>query len=134
MNSNGSVGFVTPWKYFTRALNHPQTAAKIVQLSKVEVEYHVSRLPPCNRNFIYKQAKETRTQNTPLFDTKGTINVRNKDRRSTHSKAFLRSMNATYNFPPVLLKYFSVVADKVYIWSMVKYPFLNPAWASTIFS
>ena len=28
LNSNGSVGFVTPWKYLTRALNHPQTAAK----------------------------------------------------------------------------------------------------------
>ena len=66
-------------------------------------------------------------------DNPAFTSVRNKDARSTESKAFLRSMNARYNFPPFLLKYFSMIADKVYIWSIVEYPFLNPAWASTIF-
>ena len=59
---------------------------------------------------------------------------KNRDVRFTELKAFCKSINATYNFPPFLLKYFSMTADNVYIWSMVEYPFLNPAWASTAFS
>ena len=107
--------------------------------------------PDClhaDRNVIYKQGKESRTQNAPLLTPKEPLkksatllctrtqettalmafkngpdnpaftNVRNKDARSTESKAFLRSMNAAYNFPPVLLKYFSVVADMVYIYGL----------------
>ena len=68
-------------------------------------------------------------------DNPAFTSVRNKDTRSTESKAFFRSMNATYSFPPFLLQYFSVIADKVYIyiWSIAEYLFLNPAWASTIF-
>ena len=69
-------------------------------------------------------------------DNPSFTNVRNKDARTTESKAFLRSMNATYSFPPFLLKYLSMIADKVYIYIyiyiyMVEYPFQNPAWAST---
>ena len=56
-------------------------------------------------------------------DNPAFTSVRNKDARSTESKAFLRSMIATNSFPPFLLKYFSMIADKVYVWSMVEYPF-----------
>ena len=52
-------------------------------------------------------------------DNPAFASVRNKDARSTESKAFLRSMNAAYNFPPVLLKYFSVVADKVMVYGKI---------------
>ena len=95
--------------------------------------------PDClhaNRNFIYKQGKESRTQNTPLFDTKGKIKIFSHLVMYTYTEndcfggiqKRARSMNAKYNFPPVLLKYFSVVADKVVYG---KYPFLKPACVST---
>ena len=61
------VCFVTQWKYLTRALNHPQTAAKIVQLSQVEVEYHVSRLPPCQSQLhLQTRKREQDSEYTPV--------------------------------------------------------------------
>ena len=44
--------------------------------------------------------------------------------RLTESNAFLRSMKATYSFPPGLDKYLCV--------SVVEYPFLKPACVSAI--
>ena len=45
----------------------------------------------------------------------------------TDSNTFLRSIKATYIFPPLLDRYFWVIACKVNTWSVVEHPLLKPA-------
>ena len=58
LNLNGSVDFVAPWQYLTRALNHPQTTAEIAQLSQAVVVCHVSQLPPYQLQFHLQTRKK----------------------------------------------------------------------------